>query len=408
METHIFICGAKSLGQYGGYETFVDKLTQYHQGRTDLHYHIICKANGSGSMDESRLEGAEKISENEFMYHNAHCVKLKVPNIGPAVAIYYDYVAMNYCIRYCKAHRIQNPIFYLLTCRIGPLMRSMRKRVHALGGVLYDNPDGHEWMRSKWAPPIQKYWKFSEKLTVKNADLLVCDSRYIESYIQETYASAHPKTTFVAYGAELQPSPLSDTEPRFVNWLAQWNAQPGNYYLVVGRCVPEDNFETIIREFMCSSTRRSLLLITDNNEGMLTKLEENLHYSADPRVHFCGTVYDEPLLQKIRENAFAYFHGHEVGGTNPSLLEGMAATKLNMLLGVKFNREVGQDAALYWEKDEGSLCALIRQAEDMPAEEIEALGCKAKKRIEEAYRWQMIADQYADLWRDAVGTVERR
>ena len=79
----------------------------------------------------------------------------------------------------------------------------------------------------------------------------------------------------------------------------------------------------------------------------------------------------------------------------------MAATKLNLLYGVVFNREVGQDAALYWEKEEGRLSALIDQADRMPAEEIETLGRKAKRRISDAYRWQLIADQYADLWRNA-------
>ena len=403
METHIFICGAKSVGQYGGYETFVDKLTQYHQDRADFRYHIICKANGSGCMDESRLAEAEKISDREFMYHNAHCVKLRVPKIGPAVAIYYDYIALRYCIRYCKAHHIESPVFYLLTCRIGPLMRYMRKRVHALGGVLYDNPDGHEWMRSKWARPIRKYWKFSEKLTVKHADLLICDSKYIESYIRETYASFHPQTAYVAYGAETDPSPVSDRDPRFLEWLSRWHTQPFGYYLAVGRFVPENNYETIIREFMRSGTRRCLILITDENRDLSGRLEEKLHFSGDPRIRFVGTVYDEALLYKIRENAYAYFHGHEVGGTNPSLLEGMAATKLNLLHDVVFNREVGRDAALYWKKDEGCLRALIERADCMPAEEIETLGRKAKKRVSEAYRWQMIADQYAALWRKAAG-----
>ena len=401
METHIFICGAKSIGQYGGYETFVDKLTQYHQDRKELRYHIMCKANGSGHMDESRLKGAEKVNEHEFLYHNAHCVKLKVPNIGPAVAIYYDFIALNYCIRYCREHEIKNPVFYLLACRIGPLMRSMKKRVHALGGVLYDNPDGHEWLRSKWAPPIRKYWKLSEKLTVRHADLMICDSRYIESYIRKTYASFRPETAYVAYGAETGCSPLSDNDPRFQEWLSQWRTRPFDYYLAVGRFVPENNYETIIREFMRSRTRRSLILITDENKGLFRKLEEKLHFSRDARIRFAGTVYDEALLYKIRENAYAYLHGHEVGGTNPSLLEGMAATKLNLLYDVVFNREVGQDAALYWEKEEGRLSALIDQADRMPAEEIETLGRKAKRRISDAYRWQLIADQYADLWRNA-------
>ena len=114
---HVFICGAKSVGQYGGYETFVDKLTQYHQNRTELHYHMMCKANGTGCMDESRLAGVERISDSEFLYHNARCVKLRVPRIGPAVisiwffCLLFSISAISApCPQYSKAARsLQSP-----------------------------------------------------------------------------------------------------------------------------------------------------------------------------------------------------------------------------------------------------------------------------------------------------------
>lgn len=102
---------------------------------------------------------------------------------------------------------------------------------------------------------------------------------------------------------------------------------------------------------------------------------------------------------KIRENAYAYFHGHEVGGTNPSLLEALGSTPLNLLLNVGFNSEVGQDAALYWTKDKGSLAALISTADDMPPEERAAYGRKAKARIQKAYSWPSIAARYSAIFR---------
>ncbi len=80
----------------------------------------------------------------------------------------------------------------------------------------------------------------------------------------------------------------------------------------------------------------------------------------DKRIKFVGTVYDKDLLSKIRENAYGYFHGHEVGGTNPSLLEALGSTKLNLLLDVGFNHEVGEDAALYWNKEEGNLSSITK------------------------------------------------
>ena len=85
---HVYLVGAKSLGAYGGYETFVYKLTEYHQNKENIKYHVACKANGDGRMDESKFEGVTKINAHEFELHTAHCFKIDVPQIGPAQAIY--------------------------------------------------------------------------------------------------------------------------------------------------------------------------------------------------------------------------------------------------------------------------------------------------------------------------------
>lgn len=94
---HVYLVGAKSLGAYGGYETFVYKLTEYHQNKENIKYHVACKANGDGCMDESKFEGVTKINSHEFELHNAHCFKIDVPQIGPAQAIYYDVAALKAC-----------------------------------------------------------------------------------------------------------------------------------------------------------------------------------------------------------------------------------------------------------------------------------------------------------------------
>ena len=99
-------------------------------------------------------------------------------------------------------------------------------------------------------------------------------------------------------------------------------------------------------------------------------------------------------MKKIRENAYGYFHGHEVGGTNPSLLESLGSTNLNLLYDVEFNREVAEDAALYWNKDEGNLARLINRADKIGKNEIEEFGEKAKKRIRDEYNWERICGKY--------------
>ena len=112
---------------------------------------------------------------------------------------------------------------------------------------------------------------------------------------------------------------------------------------------------------------------------------------------FVGTVYDQELLKYIREHAFAYFHGHEVGGTNPSLLEALESTKLNLLLDVGFNREVGEEGALYWKKDQ--LAHVIDQAEQLDDQAIEVLNQKSSKRIAQAFTWEKIVTDYEKVFK---------
>lgn len=102
---HVYLVGAKSLGAYGGYETFVYKLTEYHQNIENIKYHVACKANGDGCMDESKFDGVTKINDHEFELHNAHCFKIDVPQIGPFSGHFY-------------------------------------REIHKLGGTVYQNPDG--------------------------------------------------------------------------------------------------------------------------------------------------------------------------------------------------------------------------------------------------------------------------
>lgn len=204
---HVYLVGAKSLGAYGGYETFVYKLTEYHQNKENIKYHVACKANGDGCMDETKFDGVTKINDHEFEFHNAHCFKIDVPQIGPAQAIYYDVAALKACCEHIKENHIPHPIVYIMACRIGPFAGHFYREIHKLGGTVFLNPDGHEWMRAKWSAPIRKYWKISEQMMVKYCDLTICDSVNIEKYIHECYdgkgiKGSSPKTTFIAYGAD--------------------------------------------------------------------------------------------------------------------------------------------------------------------------------------------------------------
>lgn len=381
---HVYIIGSKGIpAKYGGFETFVEKLTEY-QVDKNIQYHVACMTENSAKSG---------ITDKHFEHNGAKCFNIDVPNIGPGKAIYYDIFALKHAIQLAKENRDIRPIFYVLACRIGPFIWKLKKQIESLNGKLYVNPDGHEWMRAKWSYPIRKYWKRSEQLMVKHADLLICDSKNIEKYVRKNYRKYDPKTSYISYGTDLEKSKLTKESPEVLRWFDKNQIQLDNYYLVVGRFVPENNYETIIREFMKSDTKKDLVIITNVEQNRFhNELIRETNYTKDQKIKFVGTVYNQELLKYIRENAFAYLHGHEVGGTNPSLLEALALTKLNLLLDIGFNREVGGNAALYWSKD--NLSSIINYSDKLSLEEKNDFSIKSRLRIDSAFKWELIVKRY--------------
>lgn len=388
MKKSVYIIGSKGIPvKYGGFETFVEKLTAFQQDKA-IQYYVACMRENSAKSGTT---------EDVFEHNGAICYNVDVPNIGPARAIAYDIAAINRAIEIAKENKDENPIFYILACRIGPFIHGIKKRIQAIGGTLLVNPDGHEWLREKWSLPVRKYWKYSERLMVKYADLLVCDSKNIEQYIQEDYKQFQPKTTYIAYGTDTTPSILKFEDTKVRNWYQEKGISENGYYLVVGRFVPENNYEAMIREFIKSQSKKDFVLITNVEQNKFyDKLLRETGFDQDPRIKFVGTVYDQELLKYIRENAFAYLHGHEVGGTNPSLLEALGSTKLNLLLDVGFNREVGEDGAIYWQKDE--LSRVIEYVETINQATIANLNFKSTQRILSDFTWEKIVADYEGVF----------
>lgn len=381
----VFILGSRGIpAKYGGFETFVDKLTENSTSK-NIKYHVSCRAENKG----------------EFEYNNARCFNVKIPNIGSAQAIYYDFFAIKTSLEYIEKNNLKNSIIYILGCSIGPFLSLYMKKIKKLNVKLFINPDGLEHKRLKWNNWVRKYLKYSEKTMVKYADLVVCDSLNIEKYIKEEYKNYNPNTEFIAYGAELKKGISTENIQKLNDWYNEKGLKQGQYYLSVGRFVPENNYETMIREFMKSNTKKDFAIITNyENNKFYEDLKSKTNFQNDKRIKFVGTVYNQELLVKIRENAYGYIHGHEVGGTNPSLLEALATTKLNLLLGVGFNREVADEAGFYWSKKEESLSDLINQIDFLSSEKIENYSQKSKDRIKNYYNWPMITQKYEKLFED--------
>ncbi|AMP66822.1 MULTISPECIES: beta 1-4 rhamnosyltransferase Cps2T [Streptococcus] len=378
---HVFIIGSRGLpAQYGGFETFVDQLVS-HQVSPAIQYHVACLS------DDQAYQ--------HFDYKGVDCFTIKAPKLGPARVIAYDMMAINYALKVIKRQGIEQPIFYVLGNTIGAFVAPFARKIHKMGGQFYINPDGLEWQRAKWAKPIQAYLKYSEKIMTRHADLVISDNPGIESYIKEAYPWS--KTTYIAYGTDLSPTSLTRQDRKVRELYHKWQTQEKNYYLILGRFVPENNYETAIREFMTSSTKRDLVIIC-NHEGnpYFEELRARTGFDQDPRVKFVGTVYDQDLLKYVRKEAFAYIHGHEVGGTNPGLLEALAQTDLNLVLGVSFNQTVAKDTAQYWTKEIGNLAHLINQVDSL--EDVSKWGQLAKANMKQNFTWEKIVGEYEELF----------
>lgn len=387
----VFLLGSKGIpANYGGFETFIEKLT-LNKIDDSIQYYVSCQ------------QSPEEYTRGVHEHNGAKCFHIKVPNIGPARAVYYDWMSLKWAINYIEKKKIRNAVIFICACRIGPMIAANIKRIHDLGAKLVVNPDGHEWMRAKWNAVIKAYWRYSEKLCVKHADFLICDSMNIEKYIKEDFKQYNPKTTFIAYGSETSKSPLSIDDPKIVEWYKKWDLQPGQYYANIARLVPENNYETIVREFMASKTDKSLVIAASlKGCKFYDELKKKYHFENDHRIKFVDGIYDQDLLKKIRENAYGYIHGHSVGGTNPSLLEALGTLDLNLLYDCGFNSEVGEDGALYWNLKSGNLKKLIEKADAMSAEEIQELGRKAHRRIAEFYTWEFICERYEEEFRRGI------
>lgn len=385
MSRSVYIIGSKGIpAKYGGFETFVEKLTENKKSEY-IQYYVAC-------MEENSLKSG--IEGEQFTYNEAICFNIKVPNVGPARAVLYDILALKKSIEISKKNHDQNPIFYVLACRIGPFISYFKKIITSMNGKLFVNPDGHEWKRAKWSYPIRRYWKFSEKLMVKHADLLICDSQNIEKYIREDYKEYQPETTYIAYGTDRGLSNLKSSDYDVREWYKKFALKENEYYLVVGRFVPENNYAAMISEFMKSNSKKDFVIITNVEKNKFFEhLRKKTNFEKDKRIKFVGTVYDQDLLKYIRENAFAYIHGHEVGGTNPSLLEALSSTKRNLLLDVSFNREVGRKAAFYWKKEDLNFLINYIEAdfEKLPKDD-------PFEVVKVYYNWEFIVNSYEELF----------
>lgn len=247
------------------------------------------------------------------------------------------------------------------------------------------NMDGLEWKRTQYSKPVQQFIKHAETLAAKRADYMVADSRGIQQYIFNRYQK---KPIFIPYGAEIFDKP----DPSLLNEI---KLKPFEYYLLVARLEPENNIEMIVEGFLNSNKNHDLVIVgKENKYGRNWKQKY-----ADEKVRFVGAVYDKNFLNNLRYFSKLHFHGHSVGGTNPSLLEAMAC-KCNIAAHHNiFNKSILENDAEYFSSSE-QISSILN------SENFQLASSKRKqnnlRKIVESYNWEKITDAYEALMLEAI------
>ncbi|MET0866001.1 MAG: DUF1972 domain-containing protein [Nakamurella sp.] len=252
--------------------------------------------------------------------------------------------------------------------------------------------DGLEWQRGKWGPVGRRYYQVSERLSVWWSNALIADATGIQDYYRQKFDA---DTDLISYGAPVVDRNASDK-------IATLGLTPGSYHLVVARFEPENHVHMIVDGYRKSSSQRPLIVV--GSAPYANEYTELVHRLGDDRVRFLGGVWDQELLDQLYANAFTYWHGHSVGGTNPSLLRALGAGAPTTAFDVVFNREVLGDSGQYFSSAE-DVTKLLEHGE-FNVGETELRGQQAVSRAG-LYDWDEVAGQYEELCRRLVAGSKR-
>lgn len=359
------ILGTRGVpARYGGFETFAEQLAIRLVGR-GVDVTVFCPA---------------KAPTNDVDYQGVTLKYIASPVMGTFSEVVWD-------VKCFWNARREFDVVYMLG--VGAGFAAWIPRL--FGAAVWINSDGMEWRRTKWNLLQRMYLAVAEAASVLFASRIVADADTIAEYLRDRYPGLK-KISTIAYGADIPTL----TPQRQI--LDDWKLNPDGYYLIVCRLEPENNVLEILEGF--ERAKSSLpLVVLGNLENPNAYVRKLLEFGSD-RIRFAGTLFDRDRLNALRYYARAYFHGHSVGGTNPSLLEAMACSNLVIAHDNPFNREVLGDSGLHW-----STCddlASIVSAVDGLRVNAEVRGRKASEIVRSRYQWDHIADVYLGLLKDAL------
>ena len=245
------------------------------------------------------------------------------------------------------------------------------------------NVDGLEWLRPKWKGLGAVYFRIAARMATWFFDIIITDAEAMRKIYLEKFGR---DSVVIAYGAYVKKS-------RMTPLIRKWLLNIEDYYLIVGRLIPDNNADIILKGFVQSNSTRKLVVVGD--VPYKDDYADAVKSEKDPRVIFTGYIKDPTELAELYHNCYVYFHGHEFGGTNPTLLKAMGYGTAIAALDTVFSREVLQEEkyGYYFQKDPQSVTNFINWAESHP-EEIKTRKNITREGIGTKYDWDTITSLY--------------
>ncbi len=360
MQKVLRILGTRGVpAAHGGFETFAEKLS-LHLVSQGWRVVVYCQEEGDGPLADDTWQGVER-------------VHIPVRDSGAAASMWFDWKATVHAASHSDL---------CLTLGYNTATFCALLRLKGIPNLI--NMDGIEWTRAKWGKTAKAWFWLNERAACWLGNHLVADHPQIAAHLRTRVSAS--KVTTIPYGAEAVTT--ASTEP-----VAALGLQPGRFLTVIARAEPENSLWEIVSAFSARTRGHQLAVLGRYDD-------ENFYHravrsAASAEVKFVGTIYDSTIVQALRFHSLAYVHGHQVGGTNPSLVEALGAGNAVIAHDNRFNRWVADDAAVYFGSVDEFSCR-IDELLSNPAK-LDSLREHGRHRFASTFTWGGILAQYEKL-----------
>lgn len=345
---------------HGGFETFAEHLALYLRGR-GWQVTVYCQEEGEGAVHEDAWEGIRR-------------VHVPVRGDGPASTVVFDWKATALAARERRGT--------ILTLGYNTAVFCARLRLAGLHNVI--NMDGIEWKRAKWGPVAKTWFWLNDWAGCWLGNHLVADHPQIKVHLSSRVREG--KITVIPYGADAVES--ADEAP-----VRALGLEPGRFVTVIARAEPENSLLEIVDGF--SRRARGMRLVVLGKYDPAHAYQSRVLAAAGEEVSFVGAIYDKRVVAALRFHSALYVHGHQVGGTNPSLVEALGAGNAVLAHDNRFNRWVAGEQAAYFNGADGAAAAFDGLLNDEAR--LAEMREFSRGRHSGQFTWEKILGEYEDL-----------